>query len=145
MESTTVIATGEIGPKGPKGDPGPPGDGIVGPRGYGGATFSMDGNLVTRIGTQRWRVIGSQSIAGVVITVGESPVGSDIVVDVNLNGASIFSDVSLQPNISPGGNDSGVRFPTITEASEGDYFTVDVDDVGSTFPGADLTVQVLTQ
>lgn len=145
-ERTTVIATGEIGPPGPPGGPGPPGDpGPEGPRGYGQAVFSMDGNLIIKVGTARWRVVGSLIIRNIVATVGTTPTGADVIVDVNLNGTTIFTDQSFRPTISPGSNDSGVTSPDVTNLSEGDYLTVDIDQVGSSFPGADLTVQVVLQ
>jgi len=76
------------------------------------------------------------------------PVGADIVLDVNRNGTSIFTDADDRLVIPDGlyttdyvvlaGN------PDITtEVTAGDYFSVDVDQIGSGTEGANLTVQLL--
>lgn len=145
-ERTQVVASGTIGPPGPPGPAGPQGDpGPVGPRGFGQAVFTMPGTIAVQTGTIRFRVVGSLSISGVVASVGQAPIGADIVVDVNVNGSSAFTVSGTQPTIGAGNQDSGVHVPTITALSEGDYLTVDVDQVGSSFHGSDLTVQIIFQ
>lgn len=139
---TTVIATGTIGPPGPPGPAGPLGppatsnllDQII---------FSKEGDLVVETGSTRYRVIGSQTVLGVYISVGTEPIGDDLIVDVNVNGSSIFTSSGSEPTIPDGTNTSGLATPAVTTLSDSDYITVDVDQVGSTSPGSDLTVQIL--
>lgn len=151
-DTTTVVATGTIGPPGPPGATGAQGEtgaagatGATGPRGYGQATFGMDGDIVVLVGTARWRVVGTQTITGVVATVGSAPTGASIIIDVNKNGTTVFTTQANRPTIADGANDSGVEVPDIVALADGDYITIDVDQVGSTTPGSDLTVQILLQ
>ncbi len=69
---------------------------------------------------------------------GSGPSGSAIIVDVNKNGASIFS---TRPQINSGAiaGGSGAVFSSDSVVA-GDILTVDVDQVGSSTPGADLTI-----
>lgn len=84
------------------------------------------------------------TIRAVRASVGTAPVGGPVVVDINRNGASIFTAQVNQPSIVAGAVTSG-KVTAIGNAAlaDGDYLTVDVDAVGSTTPGADLAVQVL--
>lgn len=151
-DTTTVVATGTIGPPGPpgatgsQGVQGEPGDtGATGPRGVGQAVFGMDGDVVVAVGSARWRVVGAQTVLGVVATVNDAPTGAAIIVDVNKNGTTLFTTQANRPTIADGTNDSGVEVPDITALADGDYITIDVDQIGSTFVGSDLTVQILLQ
>jgi hypothetical protein len=78
--------------------------------------------------------------------VGTAPTGSAVIVDVNKNGTTVFTTQSNRPQIADGQYSSGVV--TAVEVAPfvaGDYFTVDIDQVGSTIAGSDLTVEVRLQ
>lgn len=125
----SLLVTSSRGPqgsRGPEGDPSP--------------TLSMSGILVTAIGKSRWYVADDFAIDEVRVSVGTQPDGADLIIDVNKNGISIF-DSGNEPTISTGQN-SIVAIPDVVVASDGDYFTVDIDQVGVVEPGRDLTVQV---
>lgn len=106
--------------------------------------FGQVGSLATSTGGARWYNDTGQAltIRSVRASVGTAPDGGDIVVDVNVNGVSIFSSPAAQPTIPDGGNTSGPVVPAVTTVPSGGYITVDIDQVGSVDPGADLTVQV---
>jgi hypothetical protein len=83
------------------------------------------------------------TIMAVRASVGTAPTGSALVVDVNKNGVTIFTTQGNRPSIPAAGNTSGkVANMDVTALADGDYLTVDVDQVGSTTPGSDLTVQI---
>jgi hypothetical protein len=76
-------------------------------------------------------------------SVGTAPTGSSIIADVNKNGTTIFTTQANRPTIAISGNTSGaVTNMNVSALSAGDYLTVDVDQVGSTVAGADLTITV---
>lgn len=142
---TTVVATGTIGPPGVDGADGADGsngsDGDPGLRGIGGPIFTMEGTLETKIGTLRWRTNGGCTIEGVLAVVGTAPTDDDIIVDVNKNGSTLFS--SGKPTIADGDTNSGsISVPSSPNLVDGDEITVDIDQVGSTDPGSDLTVEI---
>jgi len=71
-----------------------------------------------------------------------NPTGADLILDINKNASTIWSTQANRLTISDG-NTSGTQtsFNTTTLA-EGDILTLDIDQIGSTVPGADLTVSL---
>lgn len=113
--------------------------------GGGSPTWTMMGALVTSVGTARYyNDTGAPLvIKGVRASAGTAPTGASIIVDVNLNGTTIFTTQGNRPTIAASGVTSGlVTNMNVTAWPSGNYLTVDVDQIGSTVAGADLTVQV---
>ena len=84
------------------------------------------------------------TITEVYISVGidTPPVGANLIVDVLINGVSIFADPGDRPVILAG-ETTGLSITIGTSAfAPGDYFTVDIIQVGSSSPGSNLTVQI---
>lgn len=104
--------------------------------------FSYGGDLVIGTGTFKWVPNRSGRIVSVRAAVGTAPTGDDIVVDVNLDGASIFLNPADQPEIPATTQVGPAVSPPTTPFVAGDYVTVDIDQIGTTIPGADLTVMV---
>ncbi len=83
------------------------------------------------------------TIQGVRASGGAAPTGASILVDVNCNGTTIFTTQGNRPVIADGTVTSGlITSMNVTSVPVGDYLTVDIDQVGSTFAGTDLCVQV---
>lgn len=74
-----------------------------------------------------------------------APTGTSMLIDLNVNGTSIWaSNQSNRLTITVGSTeDTQTSFDT-TSLAEGDLLTLDVDQVGSTIAGADLTVALKT-
>lgn len=107
--------------------------------------YSYTGVLNVNVGTFRlYNDMGSSwTITSIRASVGTAPAGSSVVVDVNKNGSSVFTNQANRPTIAPGTNTSGkVTNMDVTTVADGEYLTVDLDQVGSTTAGADLTVQL---
>jgi len=138
MSSTTVTVTSPTtatitaSTSGPQGSRGPAGT---------QPTFQRAGQLVTLTGTSRFYVEDAATISVVRASVGTAPTGSPILVDVNRNGTTIFTNQANRPTIAAGTH-TDTATPAVTALVAGDYLTVDIDGVGSTNPGADLTVSV---
>lgn len=82
------------------------------------------------------------TITAVDVEVKTAPTGANIIVDVNVNGSTIFADPSDRPEIvatqfTASGGDLGT-----TSITSGQSVTIDVDQIGSTIAGADLVVMV---
>lgn len=114
---------------GAQGEPGVPGTQPV---------FSMSGSLSVLAGGSRYYVESPASIAKIRASVGTQPTGTAVVVDVLLNGSSVLAGSLLA--ISPGSNTT-VNTTSVPVVA-GDYLTVDVTQVGSITPGADLSVSI---
>lgn len=116
----------EVGTSGPQGAQGP----------YGTlAVFSASGVLAPRVGLHRLYMEREATLAKVRAAVGVPAEGSSVVV------AYLRNDIKLGEVEIAEGDATGVSVVSI-EVNEGDFFTVDIEQVGSTFSGADLTVSL---
>lgn len=83
------------------------------------------------------------TISGVRASVGVAPAGASVIVDVNKNGTTIFTTQANRPTIAAAANTSGnVTNMDVTTVAAGEYLTIDIDQIGSTTAGSDLTVQI---
>jgi hypothetical protein len=105
-------------------------------------TFDQSGVLSVTTGTGRLTFQTAVTILGVVAAVNTAPTGAAILVDVNKNGSTIFTTQANRPSIAAAGFASATATPAVTAFAAGDYMTVDIDQVGSTVAGADLTVTI---
>ncbi len=80
-------------------------------------------------------------ILSVRLGVGVAPEGADIIVDINKNGTSIFASQVDRPRILDG-EITGFFLSEGLTIEAGDYLTIDVDQIGSSYAGTDLSVQV---
>jgi hypothetical protein len=116
---------------GPPGGPGPIGQSII--------PFAYDYNLNPSNGQQPYRFPFAATILGVSGCLGVAASGSPVVIDVNINGVTIFPVQADRPSFAPGVTDLpeiALNVPIVTS----DRLTIDLDDVGSTLSGEDLTV-----
>jgi len=106
--------------------------------------FAVVGTLTT--GTDKVPTICAPctlTIIKVKICVKTAPTGAAIIVDVNKAGTTIFTTQANRPTIAIGATSGDSGTPDVTALAEGDKLTIDIDQVGSTIAGADLTVEVV--
>jgi hypothetical protein len=107
--------------------------------------YSNTGTLAVLTGTHRvYNDSGrTWTILSVRASVGTAPTGASVIIDVHKNGTTIFTTQGNRPTIVASGNTSGkVTNMNVTTVADGEYLTVDVDQVGSTITGADLSLQL---
>lgn len=105
--------------------------------------FTKQGSLSVASGVSRLYLDESYVIYQVRASVNTAPTGASIIVDVNKNGTTIFTTQSRRPTIAASGFTATNGTPIeVTALAAGDYLTIDIDQVGSTIPGSDLTVNV---
>lgn len=104
--------------------------------------FSIAGALTVRTGTHRLYLEGNYTFETCRASVGTAPTGATVIVDVNKNGTTIYSTQSARPAIAISGFSANGNSPAITTFATGDYITVDIDQIGSTVAGSDLTVLI---
>lgn len=110
-------------------------------------TYAGTGNAT--VGTGKARFVNDTAetlrLRSVRLQVSTAPTGADLLVDVNVNGATAFSAQSTRPKVTAG-QTSGSSVPSQAGndvfVGPGQVITVDVDQIGSTVAGADLTVTV---
>ena len=103
-------------------------------------TFTKTGTITTGTGVTRWYNDSGRTLtfAEWTAAVGTAPTGASIIVDVNVGGTTIMTGTKVVIAISAFVG-SQTTFSTTTVA-DGGYITVDIDQVGSTIAGADLTI-----
>ncbi len=107
------------------------------------AVFSRPGTAVVLVGTNRlYNDDRALTISMVRASVGTAPTGASLIVNVLLGGVSIFSSQATQPTIAVA-TQTATATPTTTAWPVGSYLTVNIDQIGSTVAGADLTVTVV--
>jgi hypothetical protein len=107
-------------------------------------SFAVVGTLV--VGTDKAPTIVAPctlTIVKVKVVVKTAPTGAALIVDVNKNGTTIFTAQGGRPSIAIGDTTDDSDTPDVTALAETDKLTVDIDQVGSTIAGADLTVEVV--
>ena len=107
-------------------------------------SYSISGAVTT--GTGAFRIYNDSgrtwTIVAVRATVGTAPTGASLIVDVNKNGTTIFTTQANRPTIAVSTNTIKRTNMDVTTVADGDYLTVDVDQIGSTVAGSNLVVQV---
>lgn len=105
-------------------------------------SFSATGPLTIGVGTFRFYNDSGRSLTFVSIraSVGTAPTGAAIILDININGTTIFTTQANRPTIAAASNTVKTANPDVTSIADGSYITVDIDQVGSTVAGSDLTV-----
>lgn len=120
----------------------PPASGGGGGGGGGAsASFSRPGVLAVEVGALPWPVPEAMTISGWIAAVGEAPVGAAILVDIKKNGVSVFSGATI--TIADGQTVSAVANADTTSFVAGDLITVEITQVGSTTPGANLGISAV--
>jgi hypothetical protein len=132
VEQVQVVALVDTG----KGDQGP-----QGPVGQSVIPFARDYQLEVTTGVQPFRFPFAGTLRGISACLGIPATGSSVILDLNVDGASIFANPADRPAIPAGAIDLpeiALNVPFVS----GNRLTIDVDDIGSTFAGEDLTVFV---
>jgi hypothetical protein len=102
--------------------------------------LSRPGALVVAAGTLQLPLSGSYTLIDYRVRVGTAPTGASLIVDINKNGTTLFTTQGNRPTIAAAGQLATTTAPAVTTFVNGDYITVDVDQIGSTVAGSDLVV-----
>lgn len=107
-------------------------------------TFAKNGELevTTDTGAHRFYLEGNHTISAVQISVGTAPTGAAVIVDVHVDGTTIFTTQSNRPEIAISGFFDASGTIEDDDHDDGQYVTVNIDQIGSTLPGENLTVIV---
>jgi len=110
------------------------------------ATFALAVGTAITTGTNKTNIVimpFSGKIVKAWIAAKTGPTGADLIVDINLGGTSIWASTQANRVKIVAGATTGnqTSFDTTTFVA-GDQFTIDVDQVGSTIAGQDVTVML---
>ena len=104
--------------------------------------WSYPGALVAGGGPIRIPFPRAATITNVAAVINTAPTGASVIIDVNKNGTTIFTTQANRPTIAVSTNADNTSTPDVTSIAANDYLTVDVDQIGSTVAGSDLTVRI---
>lgn len=105
--------------------------------------FSAQGGMSTRTGKSAVQLLGNGKIIAVKAILLTAPTGATTFkVDVNLNGTTIYATQANRPTWVASATAATVAAHSTLLFVDGDYLTCDIDAVGSTIAGSDLTVTV---
>ena len=109
------------------------------------AVFVHEGELIVGSGVTRiYNLTGANlTISKVHAALTTAPAGSSAIFDVNQNGNTIFTTQANRPIVLSGANigeTSTINTPVWTN---GNYLTVDIDQIGSSTAGSDLTLTIV--
>lgn len=108
--------------------------------------FTVEGELIVE--SDPFRIYNptdtSRTITKIFLSVATPPSGLAVIVDVNKNGTTIFTNQSNRPQINPGNYTGYITYIDTPIWAVGEYLTMDIDQVGeASSPGEYLTVQVV--
>lgn len=108
-------------------------------------TWAFTGTAATTTGKVRWynRTGRTLTIVGAWVAANTAPTTQAILADVNKNGTTIFTTQANRPTTTVGNGGGLSAAPDVTSLADGDYLTVDIDQVGTGTAGADVTVGVV--
>ena len=108
------------------------------------AASALDTDLTAATSQAIYAAPEDMTITQVFAKVGTAPTGSTIVVDINVNASTILS-TKISIDVSEKTSLTAATPPVISSASltQGDEITIDIDQVGATIAGKDLTVYIL--
>lgn len=110
----------------------------------GSEKFGIEGAVTVRTGKQRiYNDSGrTRTILSVRASVDTAPTGASLICDVNKGGTTIFGTQASRPTIAASTNTNKTTGMTVNTWEDGTYLSVDVDQIGSSAAGADLTVLI---
>jgi hypothetical protein len=105
--------------------------------------FSAQGALTTRTGKSFVQLLGSGTIVAVKGYLDTPATGATTFkVDVNKNGTTIYGTQGNRPTWTASANAATVLSHSVTTFADGDRLSCDIDAIGSTVAGSDLTMTV---
>lgn len=105
--------------------------------------ITLPGPATVRAGGTKIPVpTGTYTISEVRAAIETAPTGASLILDVNKNGTTIYSGGTGRPTIAASATQGTDGTPSTTTVSGGDYFTVDIDQIGSTVAGTNVSVLI---
>jgi hypothetical protein len=109
--------------------------------------FTVDGELEVVSGTLRIPNVTGRTLtmSKVYLIIDTAPVDASIIVDIHKDGTTIFTTQGNRPAITTGNTTGQSTSLDVTSWADGSYLTMDVDQIGSTTAGSNLTVVIVYQ
>ncbi len=163
--NSLAYAVGAVGATGATGETGADGIGVPAGGTTGQIMIKLDGtdyntqwiaqkkaisfyiDDVLKVETNVMSIIIPQTmiITDIRIAVDTAPTGADLILDINLNGTTLYTTQNNRPTIQIDEISAIAMLPDITSLSLGDKLTLDIDQIGSTVAGENLSVIIICE
>lgn len=100
--------------------------------------LSRPGALTVAAGVLELPLSGSYTLIDYRVRWAVAPTGASGIVDINKNGTTLFTTQGNRPTITTGTKLATTTMPNVTTFVNGDYISLDVDQIGSTVAGSEL-------
>lgn len=102
-------------------------------------------DLTTGTGKVTFRMPNALVLSAIRASVTTAPTGANLIVDVNVNGTSVFKDDLLSIDAGEKTSTTAATAANIvtTALSDDDEISIDIDQVGSTVAGAGLKITLI--
>lgn len=106
--------------------------------------FSKSGELAvtTDTGAHRLYLPWNVTLLQIEASVGVAPTGASVIVDVHVSGTTVHTTQSNRATIAASGFVDQADSIEDADHDDGQYITVNIDQIGSTLPGENLTVVI---
>lgn len=106
--------------------------------------FTREGDIEASSGTIRLANHSGSNriITAVYLDVNTAPTGAAIIVDIHKGGTTIFTNQAHRPQVAATAFAGNTTTIDVSAWNDGEYLTCDVDQIGSSIGGSDLTVTV---
>ena len=104
-------------------------------------TMHHKGALTTGV-KQVMRLPFAGKVTYVTAAVGTAPAGSSIILDINKNGTTMYTTQGNRPTIAAAGTSVTATNPDVLTWAAGDRLSLEIDQVGSSTAGANVTLCV---
>lgn len=108
-------------------------------------SFYIDGDLT--VDTDLISIICPMAltITEVRLAVSTAPTDADLIIDINKNGTTLYTTQANRPTVAASGTSATATDPDVTNLAVGDILSLDIDQIGSTIAGANLSVIVICE
>ena len=105
--------------------------------------FTVPGELIIEENTTLELFAGAAlTLTEVFASVKVAPTGANVIIDVNKNDITIFTNQANRPEIVAGAKTDTSGVPYVVTLVKNDKLTLSIDQIGTSLPGEDLTVCV---
>lgn len=105
-----------------------------------GIAFYIDGELEVGTNAMSFVVPMDLTVTGGKLAVSTAPTDASLICDINKNGTTLWTTQGNRPTIAAAGSSASITAPDVTSLAQGDVISLDIDQVGSTIAGANLSL-----
>ena len=107
--------------------------------------FYIDGDLTVDTDLMSIIVPMALTITEIRCAVSTAPTGANLIIDINKNGTTLYTTQGNRPTIAASGTSATATDSDVTALVVGDILSLDIDQIGSTVAGSNLSVIVICE